>query len=334
MLLVLDGLGWEQLAGPPPPGADAGGHGRRADHHRRAVHDRHRAHLDHHRPAAGRARRRRLPDRTSTARSSTCCAGRTPAATPASAIPPDEFQPHAAVPAATARRSSPRPSSRRPASPRPTSPGSASTATGCRRRWSPRCGGCCRRGEPFVYAYYDGIDKVAHEYGLGEHYDAELAAADRLVADMLAVAAARRRAGRHRRPRPGRRGRRRRRRSHAEVLDPRVAAVGRGPLPLAARPPGPGDALAGGGAAPRHGDRRLGAHPSTRSSTRAGSGPRLTDDGAPPAGRRRPRRPRRRRVPRSRRHRARSCWSAGTGRSPPAEMLVPLLRRDADAARS
>ena len=42
-------------------------------------------------------------------------------------------------------------------------------------------------GEPFVYAYYDGIDKVSHEYGLGEFYDAELAAADRLVADVLSV---------------------------------------------------------------------------------------------------------------------------------------------------
>lgn len=42
-------------------------------------------------------------------------------------------------------------------------------------------------GEPFVYAYYDGIDKVAHEYGLGEHYDAELRAADRLVGDLLEV---------------------------------------------------------------------------------------------------------------------------------------------------
>jgi hypothetical protein len=40
-------------------------------------------------------------------------------------------------------------------------------------------------GEPFVYAYYDGIDKVAHEYGLADHYDAELRAVDRLVADML-----------------------------------------------------------------------------------------------------------------------------------------------------
>jgi hypothetical protein len=43
-----------------------------------------------------------------------------------------------------------------------------------------------RAGEPFVYAYYDGIDKVSHEYGLAEHYDAELQAVDRLVADVLA----------------------------------------------------------------------------------------------------------------------------------------------------
>jgi predicted AlkP superfamily pyrophosphatase or phosphodiesterase len=42
-------------------------------------------------------------------------------------------------------------------------------------------------GERFVYAYYDGVDKVAHEYGLGEHYDAELASADRLVADIASV---------------------------------------------------------------------------------------------------------------------------------------------------
>ncbi|MDQ6697548.1 MAG: alkaline phosphatase family protein [Actinomycetota bacterium] len=44
-----------------------------------------------------------------------------------------------------------------------------------------------RAGEPFVYAYYDGVDKVAHEYGLGEHYDAELVAADRLVSDVLDI---------------------------------------------------------------------------------------------------------------------------------------------------
>ena len=48
-------------------------------------------------------------------------------------------------------------------------------------------GDLLRQGEPFVYAYYDGIDKVSHEYGLAEHYDAELVATDRLVADVLAV---------------------------------------------------------------------------------------------------------------------------------------------------
>lgn len=39
-------------------------------------------------------------------------------------------------------------------------------------------------GEPLVYAYYEGVDKIAHAYGFGAHYDAELAAADRLVADL------------------------------------------------------------------------------------------------------------------------------------------------------
>jgi hypothetical protein len=40
-------------------------------------------------------------------------------------------------------------------------------------------------GERFVYCYYGGIDKIAHERGFGAFYDAELRAADRLVADML-----------------------------------------------------------------------------------------------------------------------------------------------------
>jgi hypothetical protein len=44
-----------------------------------------------------------------------------------------------------------------------------------------------RRGERFVYAYYDGIDKVAHEYGLGDFYDAELVAVDRIIADLVSV---------------------------------------------------------------------------------------------------------------------------------------------------
>lgn len=44
-----------------------------------------------------------------------------------------------------------------------------------------------RAGEPLVYAYYDGIDKVAHDRGFGPYYDAELVAADRLVADLVDV---------------------------------------------------------------------------------------------------------------------------------------------------
>ncbi|HVF32690.1 MAG TPA: alkaline phosphatase family protein [Acidimicrobiales bacterium] len=47
--------------------------------------------------------------------------------------------------------------------------------------------GLLRAGEPFVYAYYEGVDKVAHAHGFGAHYDAELVAADRLVADVAAV---------------------------------------------------------------------------------------------------------------------------------------------------
>jgi len=42
-------------------------------------------------------------------------------------------------------------------------------------------------GETFVYAYYEGLDKVAHEHGLGDHYRQELRAVDRLVADLLEV---------------------------------------------------------------------------------------------------------------------------------------------------
>ncbi|HEX3539433.1 MAG TPA: alkaline phosphatase family protein [Acidimicrobiales bacterium] len=44
-----------------------------------------------------------------------------------------------------------------------------------------------RDGEPFVYAYYDGVDKVAHISGFGPYYDAELVAADRLVGDVRAA---------------------------------------------------------------------------------------------------------------------------------------------------
>ncbi|PIE34015.1 MAG: hypothetical protein CSA55_01730 [Ilumatobacter coccineus] len=42
-------------------------------------------------------------------------------------------------------------------------------------------------GQRFVYAYYGGIDRIAHERGFGEFYDAELKFADRLVADVLEI---------------------------------------------------------------------------------------------------------------------------------------------------
>lgn len=40
-------------------------------------------------------------------------------------------------------------------------------------------------GTPFVYAYYSGIDSVAHERGFGDFYDAELRWVDHLVAEVL-----------------------------------------------------------------------------------------------------------------------------------------------------
>jgi hypothetical protein len=41
-------------------------------------------------------------------------------------------------------------------------------------------------GAPFVYAYYPGVDEIAHAYGLeAPYYPAELAATDRLVGDLL-----------------------------------------------------------------------------------------------------------------------------------------------------
>jgi len=44
-----------------------------------------------------------------------------------------------------------------------------------------------RDGAPFVYAYYDGIDRIAHAEGLGDHYGAELIAVDRIVSDLAAA---------------------------------------------------------------------------------------------------------------------------------------------------
>ncbi|MBJ31982.1 MAG: hypothetical protein CL466_11345 [Acidimicrobiaceae bacterium] len=45
--------------------------------------------------------------------------------------------------------------------------------------------GCVAAGEPFTYAYWDDVDRTAHEFGLGERYDAELADCDAMVAELL-----------------------------------------------------------------------------------------------------------------------------------------------------
>ena len=42
-------------------------------------------------------------------------------------------------------------------------------------------------GAPLVYAYYDGPDRVAHEYGFGPYLDAEYAEVDHLVGQLLAA---------------------------------------------------------------------------------------------------------------------------------------------------
>jgi len=41
-------------------------------------------------------------------------------------------------------------------------------------------------GEAFVYAYWDDIDRTAHEFGLADRYDEELAACDVMVDELLA----------------------------------------------------------------------------------------------------------------------------------------------------
>ena len=62
--------------------------------------------------------------------------------------------------------------------------------------------GLLKAGEPFVYAYYEGVDKIAHATGLGELYGAELNFADSAGFPNLVGAPRRRRARHHCRPWP------------------------------------------------------------------------------------------------------------------------------------
>ena len=48
-----------------------------------------------------------------------------------------------------------------------------------------QCANLISSGEKFVYAYYDGVDKIAHERGFGAYYDSEIAATDWLVGSLL-----------------------------------------------------------------------------------------------------------------------------------------------------
>jgi hypothetical protein len=51
-----------------------------------------------------------------------------------------------------------------------------------------RCRRLATAGERLVYAYYPGVDEIAHAHGLHDgYYDAELAFVDRLVGDVLAA---------------------------------------------------------------------------------------------------------------------------------------------------
>ncbi len=208
---------------------------RRSDHDRRPDDDGHRAQLDRHRAHPGRARPARLPDaarRRGDQRAALDEHRRRPAPRPSAAR-------RAAVrrlPRPRRSRSSRRPSCRARPSPRPTCGARAPSATGRRRRSPSRSAASCAAGERFVYAYYGGVDKTAHERGFGEFYDAELRSADRLVGDVLdalppgAVLLVTADHGQvevgdriiEPDPRPARPGR---------------PAVGRGPLPLVARPP-------------------------------------------------------------------------------------------------
>ena len=130
-------------AAPPRPRMDGG-----ADHHRRAHHHRHGAHLDRHRADAGRARRHRLPDGGRAATCSTSCGGPR-AEGDAREVDPARVDPVRAWPSvASGRRSWCGPSSRHAASPGPTSAAAATCRTGCPRRCWPRSPTCCARASP------------------------------------------------------------------------------------------------------------------------------------------------------------------------------------------
>ena len=186
VLLVLDGLGWEQLQEHrqlmPTLTSMTGG----ADHDRRPDDDGDRAELDRHRADAGRARAARLPDddrRRGAQRAALDQRRRRPPALATRRATCSRSPPSSA----TTCRWSRRPSCRASAFTEAHLRGSRPVGWRAVSAIAVEVGRQLRAGERFVYAYYGGIDKTAHERGFGEFYDAELRFADRLVADVLDV---------------------------------------------------------------------------------------------------------------------------------------------------
>ena len=186
VLLVLDGLGWEQLrehASLMPVLSSLAGecdHDGRTDDHRDG------AELHRHRAGALPSTACSATGSCSVATCSTCCVGPSPGSIAAgrcrrarcSRSPPSSGH---AVPVVS-----------------PTElQGSAFTEAHLRGSkpvgWRAASAiavevrHALAAGERFVYAYYGGVDKTAHERGFGEFYEAELRFADRVVASVLEV---------------------------------------------------------------------------------------------------------------------------------------------------
>ena len=237
VLLVLDGLGWEQLQAAPRPDADA--------RRRWPV-----GPITTVAPtttataltsiATGLTPASTVSSATasmSAARCSTCCAG-APAATRRRSHPPPRRAAVRPVPRRRRRRSSATVELERSAFTEAHLRGCGPVGWRAASAIAVEVGRLLQAGERFVYAYYDGIDKIAHERGFGEYYDAEVARRRSAGRRHAASAPARRGAAGHRRPRPGRG-----RPTHRPARPPRcwrmvTHAVGRGPVPLAARQPG------------------------------------------------------------------------------------------------
>ena len=186
VVLVLDGLGWEQFVQStrehaPTLAAFDG----RPDHDRRAVDDGDRAHVDHHRADARRARSGRLPHRRRRRHPQRAALGDGDAATRG---------------ASTNRVACSR-SLRSWAQPVPVISKADLERTGFTEAhlrggrlvgWraasslAVTVGQLLREGEPFVYAYYDGIDKIAHERGFGRTTTPSCASVDDIVAQVRA----------------------------------------------------------------------------------------------------------------------------------------------------